>query len=350
MNKDGSRTRKADGEVEYTPPHIDSQDSKRPFKHAPSIDDSKNSTMWNTSNDRRNMKKTSRNDQIQIREDETSYVPSKYEKPAHAARNSNRTQKKFNVPQDHEDSDHTEYIAADRVKNRKGTRATDSEEEIEQSYSQLRQEKEIHEPTRIVPNNIRKDHVNKANDKIEATYSKKPREISYKPHTIDEYKMINVPVRLGGLGPDLQNEELRVKQEKRQKMMEYSREIAMSNYSKLRTVQSKSPQSESDRYISSADSEGNTRQKRRPSERKKKSAREKALDFASKIPKPPVRLKESEGVKTSSLRSKNTDTDDILSLDNEPQPLSDLELLELKHKKEKEWLEKEFGDLDHYSI
>jgi hypothetical protein len=154
-------------------------------------------------------------------------------------------------------------------------------------------------------------------------YSKKPRDVQFKPHTLNEYKMINQPIKLGGLGADLNNEKLIAKKEKANKIKEYAREVAMANHAKVKGKQPKdneSAASVSDKKLG-------------PS-----SSRQKALEFASKIPKPQVKRK-----KASDDQPKKPSSDDDLS-DREPEPLSELELLDMKHQQEKEWMEREFGN------
>lgn len=159
---------------------------------------------------------------------------------------------------------------------------------------------------------------------------KKHKKVEYKPHTLSDYKMINMPIKLGGLGPDLNNEELKSKQEKVQKMKEYARDIAIANQNRTKTNADRIPSKDSNGFHLN-----------KPSEDAAKSSRKKALEFAAKIPKPHIPKKETNVYHKK--KELDSNGEDLSSVDGEPQPLSELELLEIRHQKEKEWMEREFG-------
>ncbi|KAG2373920.1 hypothetical protein C9374_011585 [Naegleria lovaniensis] len=153
--------------------------------------------------------------------------------------------------------------------------------------------------------------LSKESEQTEDCSIKQKKEPSYKPYSIEDYNKINKQgyVKLGGLGADLHNEKLIEKKEKINKIREYAKEIAQINNSKISKQKGESkPLSKS----------------KTPEE---PSAREKAKEFAAKIPKP-----------KSKRQSHRADKEN-----DEPQPLSELEMLELQHEKDREWLKKEFA-------
>lgn len=141
--------------------------------------------------------------------------------------------------------------------------------------------------------------------------TKQKREITYKPYSLEDYNKIQKQgyIKLGGLGADLHNEKLIEKKEKINKIKEYAKEIAQINNSK----------------ISKQKAEGKPPFKSKTPE--EPSSREKAKEFASKIPKPKSKRQSQRAEKEN----------------DEPQPLTELEMLELQHEKDREWLKKEFS-------
>ena len=145
-------------------------------------------------------------------------------------------------------------------------------------------------------------------------YAKSKKEITYKPYSMNDYNKIKSQgnIKLGGLGADLQNEQLLEKKEKASKMKEYAKEISQLNNNKIKKQKTPTTSQPTPQEIEAA---------------KLASVREKALEFASKIPKPKPK-KKCSGSATA---------------DAEPEPLSELEMLELQHERDREWLKKEFA-------
>ncbi len=369
MNKDGSRTRQADGEVEYNPPssvsaHPNSQENKRMFRPL------QPSTSGNVSPKSDRLVKSER--VVPLAKPKPA-PPKQPPVPTTFAHHHNE------MPTTHNQNEEEEVdlyrVAQEQMYMRK--HKSIPQQRVEVSYIPRGK-------PAIVDDEYGEyaDAMRRAEEMQEEGYGSKKKPMNalgYKPHTLEEYKMINIPIKLGGLGPDLQNEELKEKQEKRMKMLEYSRNIARTNNTKI-NVSTKSPQSpeeREDRYVSSVESpkkhSGNSNAKRKTVvEKKEVSARQKALEFASKIPKPPVRQQRAEenggsggsGNKhqgkeagPSSHMHMNShhhhhhsyqdDDDDEMYIESEPRPLTELELLELKHQREREWMEREFRDFSH---
>ena len=144
-------------------------------------------------------------------------------------------------------------------------------------------------------------------DPTDSYAARSKKDINYKAYSLNDYNKMNSQgyVKMGGLGPDLQNEALLEKKEKASKMKEYAKEVAQANKNlKKKPVAQPSVLEET-----------------------KVTARDKALEFASKIPKPKTKRS-----------SRNI-------VEDEPHPLTELEKLELQHERDREWLKKEF-DMD----
>lgn len=122
------------------------------------------------------------------------------------------------------------------------------------------------------------NHKHVKNDRDRLAYSHKPRAVDFKPGTIKEYLRKN-PVKeykphekvpglqsLGKLPPDLQTEELLLKQANQRRVKEFAKNLSEHNRSMLKR---------------------STAEPRRAA--REPSAREKALQFAKQVPKPKVR-------------------------------------------------------------
>jgi hypothetical protein len=136
-------------------------------------------------------------------------------------------------------------------------------------------------------------------------YSRQPRPTLYRPHTLKEYKAINVPVKLGGLGPDLQNEKLLEKKATADRTRQYAKSISQVNSVKIKStpkIVKKEPE--------------------------KISKRQRAMEFASKINKP-ARQRHSRDLDTSSSPTSE---------------MNSLEKLQQEHEKNKDWMENEFSE------
>mmetsp|Transcript_18503 Transcript_18503/g.46554 ORF Transcript_18503/g.46554 Transcript_18503/m.46554 type:complete len:249 (+) Transcript_18503:469-1215(+) len=131
----------------------------------------------------------------------------------------------------------------------------------------------------------------------ELAYSKQPRNVDYTPYTLNDYQRMKPEkyFELGSLGPDLESNELREKKERQHMVKEFSKNLRKTN---LQAIADAPPP----RY-----------QEPTP---KEKSNREKALEFAARIPKPKV---------------KRQDSGEFDEGRDEDEPLSELELLEERH-------------------
>lgn len=109
--------------------------------------------------------------------------------------------------------------------------------------------------------------VKSAEDQL--AFSKKPRGVKYDPKTIDDYKKMTTEkyYELGKLQPDLNSEELLMKKANIERVREFSRN--------LRTINVKQTESAKKKPVIDVKELG-----------KEKSTREKALEFAKKVPKP----------------------------------------------------------------
>lgn len=167
--------------------------------------------------------------------------------------------------------------------------------------------------------------------------SKKRREVDYRPYTLRDYKNINQAVNLGGLGPDLLNDELIERQKKVEKMREYAKAVSEYNNQKIAAELIASQ----NRPIASH---------RSPSP-KKESARDRMLEFAKRVPRPKVNKQQqlqhpSSGSNMSGGYRGYGDgegSDYEEGIEGEPRPMTELERLEMMHMQDKEWIRKEFN-------
>ncbi|XP_064650994.1 serine/arginine repetitive matrix protein 1-like [Lineus longissimus] len=63
----------------------------------------------------------------------------------------------------------------------------------------------------------------------------------YKPYSLNDYKKMQKEVKLGGLGPDLDNETRKEKQEKKMRQQEYARQIHMKNVQEYQVARRRVP-------------------------------------------------------------------------------------------------------------
>lgn len=154
----------------------------------------------------------------------------------------------------------------------------------------------------------------------EGSYAKTyKRKIDFQPYTIDDYKSMKMKVKglekLGGLGPDLESEEVKKKREKQERMKKYAKLIKKENADYLTNVPKKPIA---------------------PEPPKLSEARERMKEFASQIPKPKPKSKSKSKIEPSSSHSQQ---------DEEYEPeLSELELLELQHQQDEDWMRDQFGE------
>jgi hypothetical protein len=140
-------------------------------------------------------------------------------------------------------------------------------------------------------------------------YSRKPRPVQYKPYTASDYRNINVPVKLGSLGPDLLNEELQERHEKAQRMREYARGVNAYNLTSTSSTKKAPPPQERSRPV-------------------EKTAREKAMEFAKNVPRPKVKRRDGDGDYNSSGEFRLPPSRDLMQGD---EMMSELEKLEAQH-------------------
>eukprot|EP00762_Andalucia_godoyi_P000405 ANDGO_03055.mRNA.1 hypothetical protein (macronuclear) len=161
------------------------------------------------------------------------------------------------------------------------------------SVSTRRQQSETESPKE-------RDVENLSEEERLAFSRKPPRNVMYKPYTAESFRNINVPIKLGSLGPDLQNEELQKKQEQVQRMREYARGVHAYN-------------------VASAPSPAEAKRRAPEPPQHEKNARERALEFARNVPKPKAKRREYEEPSAYSRNGNNLDF------------MSDLEKLEAQH-------------------
>lgn len=145
----------------------------------------------------------------------------------------------------------------------------------------------------------RKTVVNEAKeDKL--AFSKKARPVSYKPYKLSDYKRENQDTyfELGKLQPDLNDEELVAKRANKERIKAFSQNLREINRQQKAPQAKKSPVPETS----------------------EPSAREKALAFSKKVPKPKATRSAAEKPKV------------IRSGGGKQAPVSNLEMLESKHR------------------
>lgn len=113
----------------------------------------------------------------------------------------------------------------------------------------------------------------------ELLYSRKPRDVDYTPATVEEYQQkYKDPVKLGSLGPDLDNPESLMRRAVQEKVKQFSKELHKVNKQRS-NVNASQPKAEAKPDIKPAD------------------ARAKALEFAKhSVPKPKVTPKPAPAV------------------------------------------------------
>ncbi|KAK2960520.1 hypothetical protein BLNAU_4418 [Blattamonas nauphoetae] len=141
---------------------------------------------------------------------------------------------------------------------------------------------------------------------------KTPKSINYKPYTLQDYKDIKgQPAKRGGLGPDLDNEELKKKRAEKERQQEYAKKQRELNREKMaKEKEREQKRKEKDLSSSPAGNGSESRpnsgkknvdyltQMKRPSS-KQTSAHERAKEFASRIPKPKIAPKKKESEESS---------------------------------------------------
>lgn len=106
----------------------------------------------------------------------------------------------------------------------------------------------------------------RASETEEPLANRKPRIVEYMPATVEEYKQkYGQEVKLGALGPDLDDESLLMKRAVQEKVKQFSKELHRINRQRISAVPMKNQQSKAE---------------------PKPTARSKALEFAKELPKP----------------------------------------------------------------
>uniref|UniRef100_A0A7S4NTG1 Uncharacterized protein n=3 Tax=Guillardia theta TaxID=55529 RepID=A0A7S4NTG1_GUITH len=145
-----------------------------------------------------------------------------------------------------------------------------------------------------------KQDVNFLNPDDQLAYSRKARPVEYKPYSEKEYKAqyaLGEYYELGKLGPDLDVNELNEKRQRQERIKAYAEAVRHEN----KNIIAMAPE---------------RRDKPKPP-----SKREKAIEFARKVPKPKLRPAQE----TSEERS-----------EPDEEPVTELQLLALRHKRDKE--------------
>eukprot|EP00656_Telonema_subtile_P028763 TRINITY_DN3137_c0_g1_i7.p1 TRINITY_DN3137_c0_g1~~TRINITY_DN3137_c0_g1_i7.p1 ORF type:complete len:185 (-),score=43.68 TRINITY_DN3137_c0_g1_i7:221-775(-) len=144
-------------------------------------------------------------------------------------------------------------------------------------------------------------------------YAKQPRQaVDYTPYTMADYKANCQPgkwEKLGKLGPDMQDEGLLNKRAQKERLKDYSVKLRQYNAAAV----------ESDVFARPS-----TIKKEGP---KPKSKREMAIEYAARVPKPKAKKKPAED-----------EWDDEVEF-AELGPVSELQMLESKHKADQEAVE-----------
>jgi len=113
----------------------------------------------------------------------------------------------------------------------------------------------------------------RAQDPEDTRASRKPRVVEYTPATVEGYKQkYGQEVKLGVLGPDLDDERLLMKKAVAEKVKQFSKELHRVNRHRSASVPAKPP----------------------PKAEPKPTARSKALEFAKELPKPRPKPKEKQ--------------------------------------------------------
>mmetsp|Transcript_4600 Transcript_4600/g.17358 ORF Transcript_4600/g.17358 Transcript_4600/m.17358 type:complete len:518 (-) Transcript_4600:1654-3207(-) len=171
----------------------------------------------------------------------------------------------------------------------------------------------------------------------EGSYAKAHRrKVEFKPYTIDDYKSMKMKTKglekLGGLGPDLDNDVLKKRRQKQERMKNYAKLIMKENAEFLSNVPRASPTNHS-----------------KTQAKKGADKRERMKEFASQIPKPKLK-KKTRSVNASGKQQKSRHDDSHSEVsdaqfdaDREPE-LSELELLEMQHQQDQDWMKDQFGD------
>ena len=129
--------------------------------------------------------------------------------------------------------------------------------------------------------------------KDKLAYSRQPREVEYKPYTLQQYKIIKPKeyVEICNLKPDLNTDELRAKRANLERIKEFSKNLKSFN-EKMIESQSRKPPTFSEASAIEI------------SKKKEDSSRERALQFAKNIPRPKIvqRAEEFEEIEAGYMR------------------------------------------------
>mmetsp|Transcript_33002 Transcript_33002/g.104336 ORF Transcript_33002/g.104336 Transcript_33002/m.104336 type:complete len:187 (+) Transcript_33002:163-723(+) len=158
-----------------------------------------------------------------------------------------------------------------------------------------------------------KQDVNFLNPDDQLAYSRKARPVEYKPYSEKEYKAqyaLGEYYELGKLGPDLDVNELNEKRQRQERIKAYAEAVRHEN----KNIIAMAPE---------------RRDKPKPP-----SKREKAIEFARKVPKPKLRPAQetseerSEPDEVGGLKEQESVQPDTLL----QEPVTELQLLALRHK------------------
>eukprot|EP00770_Monocercomonoides_exilis_P014591 MONOS_14537.1-p1 / transcript=MONOS_14537.1 / gene=MONOS_14537 / organism=Monocercomonoides_exilis_PA203 / gene_product=unspecified product / transcript_product=unspecified product / location=Mono_scaffold01020:4544-7029(-) / protein_length=674 / sequence_SO=supercontig / SO=protein_coding / is_pseudo=false len=149
---------------------------------------------------------------------------------------------------------------------------------------------------------------------IASSPSSSPSKPSYTPYTLSDFLSLpSPPARRGGLGADIENEEVKRKREEKEKAMAYAEKVKKRNMEALRL---KAREKEKEKLAggkSGSLSSTPSAVRKSPEEEKEEaikkkaeaSKRKKMLEFASKIPKPKIAPKPS-GTRAASTSSSSS--------------------------------------------
>eukprot|EP01112_Ceratiomyxa_fruticulosa_P022160 TRINITY_DN803_c0_g1_i1.p1 TRINITY_DN803_c0_g1~~TRINITY_DN803_c0_g1_i1.p1 ORF type:complete len:497 (+),score=117.06 TRINITY_DN803_c0_g1_i1:234-1724(+) len=167
----------------------------------------------------------------------------------------------------------------------------------------------------------------KGSKKDQLYYSRQPREVYFKPYTQSDYKAKKMEIasmKMGSLGPDLQNEDYLARKEKTQRMKEYAeraKALQTASPTPIRSTPASAPTSQSRSTPSLSFT--TTKEEQRAAQEK----RQKAMEFARTVPRPKPKAKVSQvsGISSGGLpanhpwlvgRDEEEDDDESVELQN----------------------------------
>ncbi|KAL4493472.1 hypothetical protein ABPG72_007480 [Tetrahymena utriculariae] len=194
------------------------------------------------------------------------------------------SQQPYQIPQDHPDFNTRAYQAKFKIK----TLEKQDKGGFQQSDNQYEEAPFLKEQKKTEVQRIRNQSRDNTNKSLNEMPSSSNSLSNYKPYTLNEYKSIqkNANYKLGGLGPNVGNEDWQQKKEQLEKRQEFAKQIQQINSQVLKSQQDQGK-------VAAIKFNKDT------------SSREKALEFAKNIPKPQVNpAKGSQS--TNTLGANNT--------------------------------------------